>query len=180
MMSGRIAYQRKTPPLKNLRAIMDAHGITRSQLAARTELSQPTVTRVVRGEEPVRASTAEAVARAVGVPVSALHADLTLEELRDQARLPAVTAGQAYAYPRALPRREEERAPEPPARVPAGGGRQYAIIHRDELDALHARLEALGRIEQRIGAMEEALSELATRPLARFDVEVNVEERGTG
>lgn len=171
------ARPRRTPPLKNLRRIMDAHGITRSQLAARTELSQPTVTRVVRGEEGVRASTAEAVARAVGVPVSALYADLTVEELREQARLPAVTAGRDYTYPASLPQDEEGRAPESSAREPAGS-RQYAIIHRDELDALHERLEAIARIEQRLGAMEEALSELATRPLSRFDVEVNVRPGG--
>lgn len=170
------ARPRRTPPLKNLRAIMDANGITRAQLAARTGLSQPTVTRVLRGAEGVRTSTAEAVAKAVGVPVYALHADLIPEELMRQARLPAVTAGRDYAYPTALPQRGEERRTEPSARE-REGSRQYVIMHRDDLDALHLRLGALGRIEERLGAVEEALAELATRPLAKFDVEINLKER---
>ena len=49
------------------------------------------------------------------------------------------------------------------------------ILHRDEWAALRETLVAIsGRLE----AIEEAVGELATRPIAEFDV--TVKERGRG
>lgn len=172
------------PPLSKLRAIMDACGYTREQIASRSGLSQPTVSRAIQGREHVRSSTAERVARAVGVPVKALYDDFAFAELRGQLKLPPVVAGRGYGYPRTS---DEEGAPvgesptgcsvEPPEGDTQirGEGRQYVIVHRDEWTSLH---ETLAVISGRLSAIEEAVGELATRPVAQFDVDINLKEKG--
>ncbi len=170
------------PPLKHLRAIMDASGYTRADLAHRSGLSYPTLTRVIEGKERVRASTAEKVARAVGVPVKALYDDLAYAELSGRVKLPPVVAGNEYGYP-------GEHANEGGDAALKGGfgegesasgegfdrhDKQYVILHRDEWLALH---ETLSTVSGRLDAIEEAVGELATRPIAQFDVDIHVKER---
>ena len=176
------------PPLAFLRAVMDAKGTTREQLASRSGLSQPTVSRALGGEGRVRLSTAEKVAKVVGVPVAALHDETAYAETLGRLKLPPVVAGRDYGYPDlAVPGTgggEPEGRGEALAEGLAGGpvgaapptgprDRQYVIVHRDEWRALH---EALGTISGRLEAIEEAVGELATRPIAEFDV--TIKERG--
>ncbi len=177
------------PPLCKLRAIMDVRGITREQLASRSGLSQPTITRVIEGRERVRRSTAERVARAVGAPTAALYDDLAFAELSGRLKLPPVVAGRGYGYPQGSgesgkPEAGEDFeggfAGESPSRSSPNEGsaraeRQYVIVHRREWRALH---ETLSTISGRLTSIEEAVGELATRPIAEFDVQVNLEERG--
>ncbi len=176
------------PPLSKLRAIMDACGYTREQIASRSGLSQPTVSRAIEGREHVRSSTAEKVARAVGAPVRALYDDLAFAEFRGQLKLPPVVAGREYGSPEGSgdvgqPEVGEDFGGdfgEPDEARSGGEGsarheRQYVIVHRDEWRALH---ETFSTISGRLAAIEEAVGELATRPIAEFDVQVNLKERG--
>lgn len=181
-MGQRKRKRDSVPPLVNLRRILDAHGYTRAQLTARTGLTPPTVRRAIKGEEPLRRQTAEKVARAVGVPVGTLYSELAPDELASQARYPTITAGRSYTYPEMrMPAEDvggtaaaEDRAPKP------GGGkrkrtgeREYVILHRDDFDLLRGELRRIGA---RLDGVEEAVSELATRPIAEF--KVTLKERG--
>ncbi len=175
------------PPLVFVRAIMDAQGLTREQLASRSTLSQPTITCALDGKERVRSSTADKVARALGVPTRALYDDLAFAELRGALKLPPVVAGRGYGYPgehaneggdAALTGGFGERKPDSSGRsMPSTGEREYVILHREQWQALH---ETLSTISGRLSAMEEAVGELATRPIAEFDVKVELKERGRG
>lgn len=166
------------PPLRNLRAVMDAKGTTRAQVASRTGLSAPTLLRALRGAERVRGDTAEKISKAVGAPVESLFTDLTPEELTRAARLPAVTAGRGYSYLEAAAGRPDGRVGTPAEEEPASasaaasrrdraGEREYVVLHRDQFEELRA---AMATTNQRLETIEDALTEVASRPIAQFDV----------
>lgn len=164
------------PPLRNLQRnlqrILDAKAITRAQLARRSGLSAPTVRRATEADKGVRASTARKVAKALAVPQETLYSSLSEEELKRAARLPAVTAGRSYSYLDAPPRNgrdggEPEATPEVSQRSTLDGSAEQEEPLR----------EALVRVEARLGAIEEVVLELASRPVAEFDVRL-IERKG--
>jgi transcriptional regulator with XRE-family HTH domain len=147
------------PPLRNLRRILDEKGVTIRQLVDRTDLADPTIRRAVKGKLGVRAGTAEKIAQALSVPCESFYSDLAPDELARAARLPAVTAGRSYRYPEATALPVEDAHPAADGAAPGLGEPTLADV-----------------LEQ-LSVIEEMLMDLATRPIAEFDVEVRVTEK---
>lgn len=149
------------PPLTNLRRILDAKGITQAQLIRRSELSYPTVRRAVDGTNRVRASTARKIAKTLGVPQEVLYLNLTPEELARQARYPKITAGHSYNYPETPEENGQVESPEP----------------ESEGETLQELREVVSSMSSRLESIEELLFEVASRPIAQFDVQLTERKR---
>lgn len=164
--------RRGVPPLRNLQAILDAKATTRAQLTRRCGLSPPTIRRAIEGRAGVSAATARKVAQALGVPQQALYAELTPEELAHEARYPTITAGREYIYPEKLQNGKASvgtpySAPESEGAEERDGEDESVTLRRGDLALLQDEME---RMEARLETIEETLLEVASRPIAEFEV----------